>query len=310
MSSNGKNLKWVGTRPVRPDGVDKVTGRARFGADFALPNMLVGKVLRSPHAHARIRSIDTAKAEALPGVKGGADERRPSPPSLGVRACRRGDGQLPGHVPERPSRTRRRFTTGTRSRRSPPSTRAPRTGPSISSRWTTRCCPTSSTPSRRWSRTPRSCMTTSSPTGSTRSGQALQRRQAGRGRTGRRRGRFRGSRHRGRARVRHQGGPPGLHRTPFVRGKRIGGRPGGAVVHHPGAVHRPRLLREAARHGHLEDPGDSVRDRRRLRRQDGGVPRAARARPLPQGMPAGQDDHEPHGGLPGHRGPPRAATCG
>ena len=69
MSSNGKNLKWVGTRPVRPDGVDKVTGRARFGADFALPNMLVGQVLRSPHAHARIRSIDTSKAEALPGVK-------------------------------------------------------------------------------------------------------------------------------------------------------------------------------------------------------------------------------------------------
>ena len=69
MSSNGKNLKWVGTRPVRPDGVDKVTGRARFGADFSLPNMLVGTVLRSPHAHARIRSIDTSKAEALPGVK-------------------------------------------------------------------------------------------------------------------------------------------------------------------------------------------------------------------------------------------------
>ena len=69
MSSNGKNLRWVGTRPVRPDGVDKVTGRARFGADFSLPNMLVGKVLRSPHAHARIRSIDASKAEALPGVK-------------------------------------------------------------------------------------------------------------------------------------------------------------------------------------------------------------------------------------------------
>ncbi|MEE8246771.1 MAG: xanthine dehydrogenase family protein molybdopterin-binding subunit, partial [Alphaproteobacteria bacterium] len=64
-----KKLKWVGTRPLRPDGVDKVTGRARFGADFHLPGMLVGKVLRSPHAHARIRSIETSKAEALPGVK-------------------------------------------------------------------------------------------------------------------------------------------------------------------------------------------------------------------------------------------------
>ena len=61
--------KWIGTRPDRPDGADKVTGRARFGADFNLPGQLVGKVLRSPHAHARIRSIDTSKAAALPGVK-------------------------------------------------------------------------------------------------------------------------------------------------------------------------------------------------------------------------------------------------
>jgi CO/xanthine dehydrogenase Mo-binding subunit len=60
---------FVGARTVRPDGVDKVTGRARFGADFNLPGQLVGKVLRSPHAHARIVSIDTKKAEALPGVK-------------------------------------------------------------------------------------------------------------------------------------------------------------------------------------------------------------------------------------------------
>ncbi len=60
---------YVGTRTVRPDGVDKVTGRARFGADFNLPGQLVGRVLRSPHAHARILSIDTSKAERLPGVK-------------------------------------------------------------------------------------------------------------------------------------------------------------------------------------------------------------------------------------------------
>ena len=66
--TNG-DTRWVGTRPVRPDGVDKVTGRARFGADVHLPNMLVGKVLRSPHAHARIGSIDTSAALALPGVK-------------------------------------------------------------------------------------------------------------------------------------------------------------------------------------------------------------------------------------------------
>jgi CO/xanthine dehydrogenase Mo-binding subunit len=63
------DLKVVGTRPIRPDGVDKVTGRANFGADMVMPGMLWGKIKRSPHAHARILSIDTDKAMALPGVK-------------------------------------------------------------------------------------------------------------------------------------------------------------------------------------------------------------------------------------------------
>ena len=66
---NKSDLRVVGTRPVRPDGVDKVTGRATYGADFRLPGQLVGKILRSPHAHARIIKIDTSKAEALAGVK-------------------------------------------------------------------------------------------------------------------------------------------------------------------------------------------------------------------------------------------------
>lgn len=61
--------KVIGTRPIRPDGLDKVTGRALYGADVRMAGLLHGKVLRSPHAHARIRSIDTSKAEALPGVK-------------------------------------------------------------------------------------------------------------------------------------------------------------------------------------------------------------------------------------------------
>ena len=63
-----QKFKWIGTRPVRPDGVDKVTGRATYGADFSLPGMLWGKVLRSPHAHARIVGIDTSKARDLVGV--------------------------------------------------------------------------------------------------------------------------------------------------------------------------------------------------------------------------------------------------
>jgi len=67
--AEGRVFKIIGTRPLRPDGIDKVTGKARFGADMTAPGMLTGKVLRSPHAHARIRVIDTAAAEALPGVK-------------------------------------------------------------------------------------------------------------------------------------------------------------------------------------------------------------------------------------------------
>jgi CO/xanthine dehydrogenase Mo-binding subunit len=61
--------KWVGTRPIRPDGVPKVTGRAMYGADLAMAGALYGKIIRSPYAHARIRSIDTSKALKVPGVK-------------------------------------------------------------------------------------------------------------------------------------------------------------------------------------------------------------------------------------------------
>ena len=59
----------VGTRPIRHDGTDKVTGRAQYGADIKLPGLLHGKILRSPHPHARIRSIDTSRASSFPGVK-------------------------------------------------------------------------------------------------------------------------------------------------------------------------------------------------------------------------------------------------
>ncbi len=68
-TSTPKKYDVIGTRPIRHDGVEKVTGRAKYGADLQLPGLLYGKVLRSPHAHARIRSIDTSAAEALPGVK-------------------------------------------------------------------------------------------------------------------------------------------------------------------------------------------------------------------------------------------------
>ena len=69
-SNNGNgNYKVIGTRPIRHDGIDKVTGRAVYGGDTYMPDLLYGAVLRSPHAHARILSIDTSRAEALDGVR-------------------------------------------------------------------------------------------------------------------------------------------------------------------------------------------------------------------------------------------------
>ncbi len=68
MVLSNEEFRVVGSRPVRHDGVDKVTGRARYAADTAMPGLLYAKVLRSPHAHARIRGIDASRALALPGV--------------------------------------------------------------------------------------------------------------------------------------------------------------------------------------------------------------------------------------------------
>ncbi|MTH99030.1 xanthine dehydrogenase family protein molybdopterin-binding subunit [Roseibium sp. RKSG952] len=69
LDDRKSDFKFVGTRPDRPDGLDKVTGRAKFGADAYAPGMLHGAILRSPHAHARIISIDTSRAEAQKDVK-------------------------------------------------------------------------------------------------------------------------------------------------------------------------------------------------------------------------------------------------
>jgi CO/xanthine dehydrogenase Mo-binding subunit len=63
-----RQLKYVGHNVARVDGVDKVTGKAKFVGDITVPGMLYGKILRSTYPHARIRAIDAGQAEALPGV--------------------------------------------------------------------------------------------------------------------------------------------------------------------------------------------------------------------------------------------------
>lgn len=82
----------IGTRPIRPDGVDKVTGRARYGADVPLSGLLEGAVLRSPYAHARIVNINVSKAEALPGVHAVVTHR--DMPEIGSRIADLGEGMF------------------------------------------------------------------------------------------------------------------------------------------------------------------------------------------------------------------------
>ena len=85
-----QQYKVIGTRPIRHDGADKVTGRAKFGADIQLPGMLHGAIARSPHAHAKIKSIDTSKAESLPGVH--AVLTRADMPEVGSKVAELGEG--------------------------------------------------------------------------------------------------------------------------------------------------------------------------------------------------------------------------
>ena len=150
QKTESPGFKSIGTRPIRPDGFEKVTGRAKFGADLRLPGMLEGAILRSPHAHARIRSIDTTAAAAMPGVKAivtGADFPEPS--------GKPDDQSLQRNIIARDK-------ASTRATSSPPSPRragarpAPRPRPSSS---TTRCCPTCSPSTRPWPPA-RSCSTT------------------------------------------------------------------------------------------------------------------------------------------------------
>ena len=68
-TTTSDNYSVIGKRPIRHDGIDKVTGKALYGADMNLPGMLYGKMLRSPYAHARIKSIDLTKALNHPGIQ-------------------------------------------------------------------------------------------------------------------------------------------------------------------------------------------------------------------------------------------------
>ena len=92
VKAQPRQYKVIGTRPIRHDGADKVTGKAVYTGDVHLPGMLHGKILRSPHAHARIVSIDTSEAEKMPGVLAVATAR--DLPGLKDQVVHLGEGEV------------------------------------------------------------------------------------------------------------------------------------------------------------------------------------------------------------------------
>src|SRR5262249_33192417 len=92
LMSTTTKYKVIGTRPLRHAGVDKVTGRALYGADLQMAGLLPGRILRSPHAHARIRKIDARKALAVPGVE--AVVTSADMPEPGSRVAELGEGAV------------------------------------------------------------------------------------------------------------------------------------------------------------------------------------------------------------------------
>ena len=254
MNYIDSSLKVVGTRPIRPDGVDKVTGRAVFAADTRASGMLWGKILRSPHAHARIVSIDTSKAEALPGVQAvvtAADF--PDIPSeeafvgegpmnfrdLSLNVMARDKVLYEGHAVAAvaattqaiadealalidvkyevlPHRHRRRRGDGRRRARS----------------------------ARRHVHRRRQ----------SEADQAVQHRQGRDLQEGRRRGRLQGRRRHRRRPLHHAAGASGLYRAACLPRDLCAGRPGHDPQLQPGPFHGPRLHGEAAGHRHGQHP--------------------------------------------------------
>ena len=286
-------FKSIGTRPIRPDGFEKVTGRAKFGADLRLPGMLEGAIVRSPHAHARIRSIDTTAAAAMPGVKAivtGADfpepSGKPDDQSLQRNIIARDTAYYEGHVVAAVAASSRREA------------RAAAAAIVVDYEVLPHVLTVDEAMAPGAVRAPRLADHRGRRPGAD---GAVQRRRphgagAGRPRAGLRRGR-----RRRRARVHDQDGPPGLHRTARRHRGHDPERALDDLVHVAG----PAL--DAGHDGHraglgaVAAEGHPLRDRRRFRRQAGDLPRAARRGPLAEGRPAGAAGHGPRRRVPGHR---------
>ena len=292
--SAAAGLKYIGTRPVRPDGLEKVTGRANFGADHALPGMLYGKVVRSPHAHARIKSIDTSAAEAMPGVLAvvtAADF--PDRSQMSWRRKGFNDNLLAsdkvlyhGHAVAAVAATSNQAAEAAAAAVVVDYEVLDAVTDALAAHGAGRPGP---------ARRPVHRGAAGNP------GDALQPGQEASHLQGRRGSRVRRGRRGRRTHVHDADGAPGLHRAPRLRRQLQRGRPGHRVVPHPGSLRRAVHDRHGDGHGRGRHPRHRQRDRRRLRRQDHHLSRTARAQAVAEERSPGEDGDDPRGRVPRHR---------
>ena len=299
--------KWIGTRPIRPDGVDKVTGRARFGADFSCRACWSARCCAARTPHARIRRSTPRRPRRCPASRRWSPATTsPTSPRSSCRPAR--CWSTTGTWCATSWRARRRSTRATRWPRWPRP--APRiaeealklieveyevlphvidvveamkpdapllhddmfTAASSPRPTSPRTSPSASSSSWATSR-PASRRPTSSSSASSRPRPCTRATSS---------------------------------RTPaWPASPRTARR---AVVLDPGPLHRARPLRQAARHGHRQAARHRLRDRRRLRRQDRGLSRAAGARAVAQGAAAGEDGDDARGGVQAPPARPPAPT--
>ena len=261
----------VGTRPVRHDGADKVTGRALYGADVQLSGMLHGAILRSPHAHARILSIDTSRAEAMDGVLAVVTAEDLPPAEDKLVDVGEGDTRL-SYVHGNILAKDKVLYQGPRCGRLGRSQSARRGGGGQRDRGSLRAPP-------EFHDRPRgdAVRRGASARGPSHEGvrrgerKAVQRcrplhvvaRRCGTG--------LRELRRHGREDVRHGYRAPGIHRAPQRDCAVESRRPPAYLVLHAGSLRRPRRDGQGSGTAGVEDQGDADGDRRRLRRQDSGL---------------------------------------
>ena len=295
-----KPFKWVGTRPVRPDGVPKVTGTAQYGSDLAMPGMLVGRILRSPHAHARIRSIDISKAAALPGVKAvvtSADFPEQKFEYVGPERVAQNFWHMTRNIMAREKVLYEGHAVAAVAAASKAIADEALSLIAVDYEVLPHVIdvdeamkPDAPLVVRRHDH----------PRGRAAAG-AVQYREAERVQARRCGGRLRGGRRDRRDVVQDRAGASGLYRAARLRGPLRRRRPVRALELEPGAFRRARLHRAAARHEGRRPARLSGGDRRRVRRQDRGLRRAGRRHAGAQIRPSREGRDEPRGRVQGHR---------